>query len=414
LISLDREGALPGSSSFSFTLPARVRFGEGEVRALPAEAQALGLHRPLVVTDSYLAASEAFHSAIKDCRAAGLEVRVWAGVVPNPTDTSVHQGLAQYQSGGCDGLVALGGGSAIDTAKAIGVLVASGGQEIGAYFEPDPAPIAPLPTLIALPTTAGTGSEVTWVAIVTSSRTGRKAVIRNRALFPTLSIVDPSLTVTMPPALTRHTGLDALSHAIETYTSRQHAPVSEPLAFRSIQLILESLPQAVRAGADRETRRQMSLAATMAGIAFTNSMLHTGHHVSHVLTSRYHLAHGLACILTIPAMLAYLRPVVGYKIARLAPLFGAPHDASQEEAEVWVVEGIQAFLSEVGVPSMEEVTGEGAAAIPGLVAEVLEHGANPFSPRPMDDRAYTWILERTFNTGKSLADRPPDPDLADP
>jgi alcohol dehydrogenase class IV len=407
-MAVDSEGTVPESSPFSFTLPTRVRFGEGELSTLPAEARALGLQRPLVVTDTWLAASDLFQRAMHACRSAGLQVQVWDGVVPNPTDTSVHEGQARYRSSGCDGLVAFGGGSAIDTAKAIGVLVAGGGQEIQAYFEPNPAPIALLPPLIALPTTAGTGSEVTWVAIVTSSHTGRKAVIRNRALFPAVSIVDPALTVSMPQELTVHTGLDAFSHAIETYTSRQHAPVSEPLAFMSIELILEALPRAVRDGADREARRQMSLAATMAGIAFTNSMLHTGHHVSHVLTSRYHLPHGLACILTIPAMLAYLRPAVGDKIARLAPLFGASPDLSQDQAEVWVVEGVRAFISEVGVPPIEEISGDTGSAIPGLVAEILEHGPNPFSPRPMGAGAYTWVLERTFDTGRALSDWPGD------
>jgi alcohol dehydrogenase len=391
-------------SPFSFSLPTRVRFGEGELQALPDEAAMLRLRRPLAVTDSHLVASQPFRQAVQACRSASLEVQVWDGVVPNPTDTSVLEGWTRYCSLGCDGLVAFGGGSAIDTAKAIGVLVASGGEEIRAYFEPEPAPIAPLPPLIALPTTAGTGSEVTWVSIITSSVTGRKAVIRNPALFPAVSIVDPTLTVTMPPELTVHTGLDAFSHAVETYTSRQQAPFSEPLAFKSIELILQALPRAVRDGAHREARRQMSLAATMAGIAFTNSMLHTGHHVSHVLTSRYHLPHGLACILTIPAMLAYLRPAVGAKIAKLAPLFGAPHDLPQDQAEVWAVQGVRAFISEVGVPSIEEISGDAGTAIPRLVAEIVEHGSNPFSPRAMDAGAYTWILERTFDTGRSLAD----------
>jgi alcohol dehydrogenase class IV len=220
--------------------------------------------------------------------------------------------------------------------------------------------------------------------------------------------VDPALTVSMPQELTAHTGLDAFSHAIETYTSRQRAPVSEPLALKSLELILEALPRAVRNGADRQARRQMSLAATTAGIAFTNSMLHTGHHVSHVLASRYHLSHGLACILTIPAMLAYLRAAVGYKMARLAPLFGAPDDLPQDQAEEWVVEGVRAFLSEVGVPSIEEVSGDTGAVIPELVAGILEHGPNPFSPRPMDAEAYTWILERTFDAGRPLSDWPGD------
>ena len=395
---------------FSFSLPTRVRLGVGELQALAGEARALGIERPLLVTDSFLVETAPVRQAVQDCRAAGLAVEVWDGVVPNPTDGSVHEGWARYVSAGCDGLIGYGGGSSIDTAKAIGVLSSSGGEGIQAYFQPEPAAIAPLPPLIAVPTTAGTGSEVTWVSIVTSSARGRKAVIRDRALFPAVSIVDPSLTFSMPRDLTTYTGLDAFSHAVETYTSRLQAPFSETLAFRSMELIVDALPGAVRDGTDPEARYRMSLAATMAGIAFTNSMLHTGHHISHVLTSRYHLPHGLACILTIPAMLAYLRPAVGAKIARLASLFGAPHDLSQDQAEVWAVEGVRAFISEVGIPSIEAISGDTGASIPGLVAEIVEHGSNPFSPRPMDAEAYTWVLARTFDTGESLADWPGDRD----
>ncbi len=397
-----------GIDPFSFSLPTRVRFGVGELQALAGESRGLGIKRPLLVTDSFLVNTSLLHQAVQDCRAAGLAVEVWDGVVPNPTDGSVHEGWARYCSSDCDGLIGCGGGSSIDTAKAIGVLASSGRGEIQAYFQPEPASIAPLPPLIAVPTTAGTGSEVTWVSIVTSSATGRKAVIRDRALFPAVSIVDPTLTYSMPRDLTRYTGLDALSHAIETYTSRLQAPFSETLAFRSMELIVDALPRAVRDGTDHKARHQMSLAATMAGIAFTNSMLHTSHHIGHVLTSRYHLSHGLACILTIPAMLAYLRPVVGAKIAKLAPLFGAPHDLSQGKAEVWALQAVQAFIFEVGVSSIEAISGDTAAAIPGLVAEIVEHGPNPFSPRAMDAAAYTWVLERTFDTGKSLADWPGD------
>ena len=220
------------------------------------------------------------------------------------------------------------------------------------------------------------------------------------------SSVDPALTYSMPRDLTSPTGLDAFSHAIETYTSRLETPFSEALAFRSMEIIVDALPWAVRDGTDHKARYRMSLAATMAGIAFTNSMLHTGHHISHVLTSRYHLSHGLACILTIPAMLAYLRPVLGEKIAGLARLFGAPQDLPQDRAEVWAVEGVQKLVADAGIPSMEEVSGDTAAAIPDLVAKVVEHGPNPFSPRAMDAEAYTWILERTFDTGHSLSDWP--------
>jgi alcohol dehydrogenase class IV len=128
--------------------------------------------------------------------------------------------------------------------------------------------------------------------------------------------------------------------------------------------------------------------------------------MSHILTSRYHLSHGLACILTIPAMLAYIRPVRMEKVASLAPLFGARPDLPIEEAAVRAAEGLKAFMAEVGVPTIEDATGDTAAALPGLVAETVAHGPNSFSPRPMDADGYAWILERTFETGASLSDWP--------
>jgi alcohol dehydrogenase class IV len=221
-----------------------------------------------------------------------------------------------------------------------------------------------------------------------------------------MSIVDPVLTHSMPAELTTNTGFDAFSHAAETYTSGMRAPVSEPLACRSMGMIVAALPRAVRDGADAEARNQMSMAATMAGIAFTNGGLHSGHHMSHILTSRYHLPHGLACILTIPAMLAYIRPVCMERVASLAPLFGAPPDLPPEEASVRAAVELRALMDVVGVPSMEEATGDTPEAIPGLVAGIVAHGPNPFSPRPMDAEGYTWILERTFDTGAQFSDWP--------
>jgi alcohol dehydrogenase len=397
---------LTHSDAFQFNLPTRVRFGEGELRALPGEAAALGMTRPLLVTDATLVQTPHLQRTVADCRAAGLALETWDGVVPNPTDTSVHEGLALYRSSGRDGLIGYGGGSAIDSAKAIGVMASSGGDNILNYVLPDPLPILPLPPLIAVPTTAGTGSEATWVSIVTSSVTGRKTVIRNPALFPAVSIVDPALTHSMPAGLTVNTGFDAFSHAVETYTSGMRAPVSDPLAYRSMGMIVAALPRAVRDGVDAEARNQMSLAATMAGIAFTNGGLHSGHHISHILTSRYHLPHGLACILTIPAMLAYIRPVCMEKVASLAPLFGAPPGLSPEEASVWAAGELRALMDAVGVPTIEEATGDTPEAIPGLVAGIVAHGPNPFSPRPMDAEGYTWILERTFDTGAPFSDWP--------
>ncbi len=391
---------------FQFNLPTRVRFGEGELRALPEEAAGLGMTHPLLVTDSTLVRTPQQQRVVEGCRAAGLAVEIWEGVVPNPTDSSVHEGLAAYRSSGCDGLIGYGGGSAIDSAKAIGVLASSGGQDILDYVLPSPAAIAPLPPLVAVPTTAGTGSEVTWVSIVTSSVTGRKAVIRNPALYPAVSIVDPTLTHSMPTGLTVNTGFDAFSHAVETYTSGMSAPLSDPLAYRAMQLIVVALPRAVCDGADAWARYRMSMAATMAGIAFTNGGLHSGHHMSHILTSRYHLPHGLACILTIPALLAYLRPVCMGKVASLAPLFGEARGLGPEEAAVKAAEDLRTLMDEVGVPTIEEATGDTAVVIPELAAAIVAHGPNPFSPRPMDAESYAWILERTFETGASLSDWP--------
>jgi alcohol dehydrogenase len=384
---------------FSFQLPTQVRFGESEIRALPELARELGLTRPLLVTGSFSVRTPPLHRAAKACQAAGVLVEVWDGVVPNPTDTSVREGLAVYQSAGCDGLIGYGGGSAIDTAKAIGVLVAAGADVIANYCWPDPAPIPPLPPLIAVPTTAGTGSEVSWVSIVTLEAWGRKAVLRDPSLFPAVALVDPALTHSMPPSLTAHTGFDAFTHAIETFTSGLEAPVSDPLAWRSMELIVEALPRAVRDGADRGARYRMSLAATMAGIAFTNGGLHSGHYLSHVLTARYGLPHGLACILTIPALMEYIWPARPRKMVRLAQLFGASSALAPETAAQWVSAGLRKLMTVAGVPSMVQATGDTAAATPALVEEAMSAGPELFSPRPMDAEAYHWVLTRAFEMG---------------
>ena len=389
---------------FDFTLPTSVIFGEGTSELLADQVVRLGMERPLLVTDSFVAGTPELERAAKGCAELGVSVEVWDGVRPNAPDRSVEAGLMRYLEASCDGLIGYGGGSSIDTAKGIGVLASTDGV-LSDYFLPDGAPVADLPPLLAVPTTAGTGSEVTHVAVIKDVEKGEKFAIRHPALRPSACIVDPLLTESMPPPLTIATGLDALSHALECFTSTRAGPISDVLAWRSLELIARALPEAIREGANLEARADMSLAATLAGIAFSNSALHIGHRLSKAITGRYHVPHGLACGLTMPAMLSFIESARAGKVTRIAQLFGSDDDLRVAETGAGGV-CLRRWMDEVGVPTIEDATGGTAADIPELAAAAVARGPNETSPRSMDFGGYAWILERTFQTEASLGDSP--------
>lgn len=356
--------------AFLLQSPTPVEFGLGVAARLGERAAALGIRHALLVTDPGLAAAPPVDEARAALARAGLAVTLFSGVVLDPTAASVAEAAAAYRASGADGIVAVGGGSAMDTAKALGVLALAGGDDVRPFFLGGPRAIPGIPPLICLPTTAGTGSEVTWIAVVTDAL--QKQVLRDPKIAPALALVDPALSASMPPGLTISTGLDALAHALETLTSSLPNPYSDALALDAAGRVARWLPRAVERGDDLAARGELALAATLAGLAFLNSRLHLGHAVGHALGTHHKLSHGLACGVCLPALLDFLRPAREAELARAAAAMGAA-DAPRAVAEL---------LARVGAPRLGAAIEAGPADIPHLVAIVeAEQRLIGLSPR---------------------------------
>jgi alcohol dehydrogenase class IV len=368
------------SLSFQLYAPAAVEFGPGVAAKLGAAAAGLGIGHALLVTDPALADGPHVAGALQSLRDAGVTATRYADVVLDPDAASVERAAAAYRASGADGLVALGGGSAMDTAKALGVLAAAGAERIAPFYSGGSEPIRGIPPLICLPTTAGTGSEVTFVAIVTDG--GRKMLLRDPRLAPALALVDPALTLSMPPRLTASTGLDALAHALEALTSSLASAPCDALALDALAHIARALPQAVAQGDDLVARSAMSLAAMEAGVAFVNARVHLGHAVGHSLGTAFKLPHGFACVACLPAILSFLLPAAAEPLARAATALGA----SSGDA----VPGAVATLMEAcGAPGLGALAGVGREDIPRLV-ELVEGEQRLIGLSPRRPSANDW------------------------
>ncbi len=257
--------------SAEIRIPSILRIGGGSFGDAGALLVQLGCKKPLIVTDPFLMKTQLAERLQKQIEDAGIRAEVFHETVADPTSDVVDVGVRRFKEGGHDSLVSLGGGSPIDTAKAIGMLVANGGQ-VRDYKVPHPIPHAG-PVHIAIPTTAGTGSEVTRFTVVTDGESGEKMLIAGGVLVPTAALVDYELTLSMPARLTADTGTDSLTHAIESYVSRKANGFTDALALAAMQTIWRVLPMCVREPGNREAREAMMLAATQAGMAFSNAML---------------------------------------------------------------------------------------------------------------------------------------------
>ncbi|KAF0179807.1 MAG: alcohol dehydrogenase [Limisphaerales bacterium] len=288
----------------TFSFPTQTLFGPGTLNELPARMARLGMKRPLVVTDAGLLNTDAFSSL---SRALGEENRnrrwfLYSGVHPNPIESDVREAAALFQEKHCDGVIAIGGGSALDAGKATRLLAKRPGFDFAKFYdEPDWSGLAPF---IAIPTTAGTGSEVGRSSVITLDATKRKAVLFHPELLAKLVILDPELTVGLPPKLTAATGADALTHCIESFTCPAFHPMCDGIALEGIQLIVDALPRAVRDGKNLDARGKMLVAAAMGAIAFQKD-LGVVHSLAHPLSTICGMHHGLANALCLVASMKF-------------------------------------------------------------------------------------------------------------
>ena len=336
--------------TLSIVSPRLMLVGGGTVRQVADVLKKFSLSRPLIVTDPFMVSSGLLARCLDPLTEAGIAAEVFSDTIPEPTDTVVEAGVAVLRAGKFDCMIGFGGGSPMDTAKAMAILAAGGGRMVD-WKVPVAADRAHVP-LICIPTTAGTGSEATRFTVITDAARDEKMLIAGLGALPLAAIVDYELTFTVPKRTTADTGVDSLTHALEAYVSRRANPFSDALATAAMELIGGALRTAYHEPDNAAAREAMMLGASQAGLAFSNSSVALVHGMSRPIGAHFHVPHGLSNAMLLPAITRFS---VGSALPRYAEAarrigFAQPDDANQVAASK-LVEGLEALNAELGVPT---------------------------------------------------------------
>ena len=332
--------------------------GENALENLPHELKMMGAKKPIVLTDAILAKCGTLDKVQKAFKGFDIDVtETYTEIPPDSSIKVINEIAGIFKAKGCDSIIALGGGSVIDTAKGLRIVIEQGGNDIMDYMGLDSLPRKDRIAFAVIPTTSGTGSECTNVAVIANPDKNVKMEFISYDLLPDFAVLDPRMTETMPPKITANTGVDALVHAIEGYTCLQKNPLSQSYAFAAIRLITTFLPKAVLEGGNHEYRLAMSNAATMAGIAFSNSMVGLVHAIGHAVGGVAHVPHGIAMSILLPHVMKFNLETLKPAYAELLlPLAGAEIYATtpKEERAQKAIEFVTAFIKQfesVGLPT---------------------------------------------------------------
>jgi len=364
---------------------ARIQFDFGAIKTLRTEIDRLGVKRPMIVSDRGVEAAGI--SSRANLALGDISAEAFLDTPPNPTETAVKECLAVYIERGCDGLIAIGGGSPIDLAKGVALLSTHGG-DMGDYgvLTGGSEKIGRIAPLIAVPTTAGTGAEVGRAAVI-SLDSGRKIAAVNLNLIPQTVICDPELTITMPPKITAATGMDALTHGIEAYLSPHYNPPAEAIALDCIGRIAANLEKAVNDGADRQARKEMMMGALQGGM-----ILQKGLGSAHAMATplgEYHLHHGTLNAVLLPAVLRFNVDAAPEKFSEIRRAMGLPNNTDLAD---WTMRlnarlSMPSGLGEMGVP---------AADIPEIAVKASKDHLSLTNPRPASAQDYEQLLRDSF------------------
>ncbi len=384
--------------TMSFQGPRVIEIGGGAVARAAALLARFGLRRPLIVTDPFMVSSGLVERLTASLDAAGIAWGLFSDTIPEPTDTVVEAGVLRLREADYDSLIAFGGGSPIDTAKAMTIL-ASGGGKMRDYKVPASADAAALP-LIAIPTTAGTGSEATRFTIITDAERDEKMLIAGLAALPLAAIVDYELTFTVPPRITADTGVDSFTHALEAWVSRRATPFSDMLAVSAMKLIGANLKTAFHEPRNASARAAMMLGATQAGMAFCNASVALVHGMSRPIGAHFHVPHGLSNAMLLPAVTRFSLRDALPRYAEAARLsgFAAEQDADQL-AGAKLLEGLDTLNAELGVPTPAKfgIKPELWDAKKELMAEqALASGSPANNPRIPDKAEIVALYDQMF------------------
>ena len=379
--------------SRNLNYPTAIKFGAGRIRELADHCQGLGITRPLLVTDPGLAAMPMVGAVLHDLEQAGLGVAVFSDVRPNPVEANVVAGVRAYQAGDHDGVVAFGGGSGLDVGKLVALMH---GQRVSLFdledvddwwTRADATKIAPI---IAVPTTAGTGSEVGRAGVVTHPETHEKKIVFHPAIMPRVAILDPELTVGLPPKLTAATGMDAMAHCIEAYCAPFYHPLAAGIALEGLRLVKENLARAVKKGTDIDARGNMLMASTMGATAFQRG-LGAIHALSHPFGGLYDAHHGTLNGIIMPYVVKANRRKIEREVDRAAAYLGIK--GGFDGFLKWIL----ALRKEIGIPDKLLDIGIDTKRLDEVAAMALKDPSAGGNPIAFSERQYRQLARRCVN-----------------
>jgi len=381
------------SQTTTFVSPRKIVFGVGSRGNLREEIQSLGGSRPLIVTYPKTVTVASIAEVLRSLESDGMEIHVYAKAEPEPR-IEVAEDLAQYtRAGKFDSVVGIGGGSAMDLAKIASMSVTNPGQ-VRDYLGVDLLHRRGAP-LICMPTTSGTGSEVTMFSVLTVR--GEKMDVVSPYILPDVALVDPVLTVTMPPELTAGTGMDALSQAVETVTSLAATPLTDALALKAIQLVRNSLRAAYAKGDSLRARSEMALAATLSGLAFGSGKLTLGHSLAQTFGPLRKIPHGVSCGIALPYVMEFYLPTIPEKLSMIAEVMGIEtRGISAKEAGTEAIRFVKELAEDIGIPLSLREVGFDRDQLPLLAETCVKEWPRPNSPRELTRQSVLEVLEKMW------------------
>lgn len=384
--------------AYSYFCSTRIEMGMGKAKELPALLQGLeaGSSVLLVSDPGVIRAGVVapIHAALEK---AGFRVSLFDRLSQNPRDTECMDGAAQFRDVSADMVVAIGGGSAMDTGKAIALCGPNGGMP--ADYADGRLSYTNIAPIICVPTTAGTGSEVTRSSVITESSTHRKMTLKHASLRPTLAVLDPLLTCSVPPAVTAATGVDALVHAIEGYTCKGTNPISQALGARAMKMIVSALPVAFADGQNEAARYAMLEGSLLAGLCFGSADVAAVHCLAEALGGLYDTPHGIANSVFLPHVLRFNAGENKAMHADLARYMGFGTDADADELAVEkLIAGIADWTESLGIPKLKDLPGVKTEDFPRIVELSMRNGSTPSNVRTITAEDYTRILEEAYGS----------------
>ena len=380
-------------NSFDFILPTKIRYGAGILKVLGEELKLLEAKKVMIVTDKGLVNAGMVKRITEIIEGEGMTFTIYDEIEPNPKDYNVEACAEKAREESIDTIVAFGGGSPIDAAKAATVLARQGGK-VRDYQGKGKIKADCLP-LITIPTTAGTGSEVTFSSVITDTKEKFKFTIKSTAIAARTAIIDPELTLTVPPVVTAATGIDALTHAIEGYTANCTEPIAEAVGLYAVEYIAQNIVEAVKNGGNVKARDKMMMGSLLAGLSFSHADVASVHCMAEALGSMYDAPHGMCNAILLPYVMEYSLPAAGYKYARIARAMGI-EEKDDFKAATKGIEHIKELSKEIGLPGIKSLKVNTADF--ELLAEMsVKNGSNESNPRKMTRDEYVMLFNKAYD-----------------